>query len=136
MRRILLLGIALTLAACGSGDPVTPPPGPSVAGSYQLTMVDGHDLPFTVVDLGTYKARIVSGALALKPNGSYTFGFDLSLDDGVKLRPAADSDAGRWSVSGNAISLTSALDTFPRAGTVSGNVITLQSSTRVFVLRK
>jgi len=136
MRRILLLGIALTLAACGSDAAVTPPPPASISGSYQLMTVDAHTLPFTVVDLGTYKAQIVSGVLALDSNATYSLKFDVSLDDGVKLRTVTDGDAGRWSASGNAINLASARDTISWTGMVSGNVITLQSGTRVLVLRK
>jgi hypothetical protein len=135
MRNGLLLGIALTLAGCGAADAVTPP-RPSVSGSYRLTSVDGHELPFTVVDLGTYKAQIAAGVLALEADGTYAMSFDITLDDGLKVRPATESDAGRWTASAETITLTSALDTVRRTGTVSGNVVTLQSSTRVFVLRK
>jgi hypothetical protein len=136
MRSILLLGIALTLAACGSDAAVTPPPEASISGSYQLTTVDGQTLPFTAIDLGTYKAQIVSGVLALDTNSTYSLTFDVSLDDGVKLRTVTEGDAGQWSMSGSAINLASARDTTSWTGTVSGNVITIQSSTRVLVLRK
>jgi hypothetical protein len=135
MRTLLLLGITLAAAACG-GDHPTIPASPSVVGSYQLTMVDGNQLPFTILDLGTYRANLASGTLTLSGDGTYLFKVGYQLDDGLKIRASADSDAGTWSAAGDAISLASTHGDVARSGTASSNGIRLQSSARVLEFRR
>lgn len=134
MRRLLLLGILFTLAACGR-DAVGPAPS-SISGSYHLTMVDGHVLPFTVLDLGAYHAQVVSGTLTLNSDGTYDLEIGRRIDDSGNVTTGTDRDLGLWSVMDEAITLASTQGGISRTGTVSGDAITLQSSTRVFVLRK
>lgn len=136
MRTITLLGIALTLAACGS-DSVGPAAAPTaVAGTYNLTTVDGQALPFTVLDLGAYQAKLASAALDLKSDGTYSFDFGIRIEDSGNLRSTSQSDAGVWTRSGNTVTLTSSEGSVARFGTVSGDVMTLQSSRYVFALTK
>ena len=136
MRTIPLLGIAFTLAACGH-DGVGPSPTPStIPGTYNLTTVDGQVLPFTALDLGAYKAKLVSGTLSLSADGTYSFQFGIRIEDSGNVRTAADSDGGLWNVNDNAMTLASTRGDISRTGTVSGNVMTLQSSSRVFGLTK
>ena len=136
MRTISLLGIAFTLAACGH-DSVGPSPTPSsVRGTYNLTTVDGTVLPFTALDLGAYQAKLVSGTLSLRADGTYSFEFGIRIEDSGNIRTAANSDGGLWNVNDNAVTLASTHGDIARTGTVSGNAMTLQSSSRVFGLTK
>lgn len=136
MRTSTLLGIALTLAACGS-DGVGPAAAPTaVAGTYNLTTVDGQALPFTVLDLGAYQAKLASAALDLKADGTYSFEFGIRIEDSGNIRSTSQSDAGVWSKSGNTVTLTSSEGSVARTGNVSGALMTLQSSTFVFGLTK
>ena len=136
MRTIPLLGIALTLVACGH-DGVGPSPTPStIPGTYNLTTVDGQVLPFTALDLGAYQAKLVSGTLTLRSDGTYALQFGIRIEDSGNVRTAAESDGGLWNVNEKAITLASTQGDSARTGTVSGNVITLQSSIRVFGLTK
>ena len=136
MRTIPLLGIVFTLAACGH-DSVGPSPSPStLPGTYNLTTVDGAVLPLTVLDLGAYQAKLVSGTLRLSSDGTYSLQFSLRIEDSGNVRTTADSDGGLWNVNGNAITLASTQRDISRTGTVSGNSMTLQSSSRVLVLTK
>ena len=136
MRTIPLLGIALTLVACGH-DSVGPSPTPStIPGTYNLTTVDGQVLPFTALDLGAYQAKLVSGTLTLRSDGTYALQFGIRIEDSGNVRTAAESDGGLWNVNEKAITLASTQGDSARTGTVSGNVITLQSSIRVFGLTK
>ena len=139
MRRILFLGIAFTLAACGRNDVVSPPASPTpsaISGSYQLTTIDGQNLPFLVVEIGAYQARLVSGTLNLNANGTYSLEFTLRLDDSGNARASTDRDVGVWNITRDSIALVSTAGDLAKTGTVSGNVITLQASSRVLVLRK
>jgi len=98
MRTIPLLGLAFTLAACGH-DSVAPTPTQStVPGTYSLTTVDGQVLPFTVIDLGAYQAKLASGTLSLRADGSYSMQFGIRIEDSGNLRTAANSDDGLWNV--------------------------------------
>ena len=136
MRTIPFLGIVFTLAACGH-DSVGPSPNPStLPGTYNLTTVDGAVLPLTVLDLGAYQAKLVSGTLRLSSDGTYSLQFSLRIEDSGNVRTTGDSDGGLWNVNDNAITLASTQGDISRTGTVSGNSMTLQSSSRVLVLMK
>ena len=94
MRTISLLGIAFTLAACGH-DGVGPSPTPStIPGTYNLTTVDGQVLPFTALDLGAYQAKLVSGTLSLRADGTYSFQFGIRIEDSGALRPSGHAGPG------------------------------------------
>ena len=96
MRRILLLGIIFTLAACGRNEAVGPSTS-SVPGSYELTMVDGHDLPLTLLDLGAYQVQLVSGSLNLHADGTYSLEIGHLIIDSGNQRAGTDSDTPRTS---------------------------------------
>ena len=134
MRSILLLGIAFALAACGRDDIVSPPA--TIAGSYQLTTIDGQALPFLVFENGAYQARVVSGTLNLNANSSYSLAFNVRIDDSGNVRTSTQSDAGLWNVARDSITLASTAGNLAITGNVSGNVLTLQSSNITLVLRK
>jgi hypothetical protein len=135
MRRTMLIGLALTLASCGQNEVADPGPS-TIVGSYSLTTVDGHDLPFTVLDLGGYRTQLVSGMLALRSDGSYSLAIDRRTIDGGRVTTATDGDAGRWTLAGDSLALASTQGGIPRTGSVAGDAITLQSSIRRFVLRR
>ena len=85
---------------------------------------------------GAYQAKLVSGTLSLRADGTYSFQFGIRIEDSGNVRTAADSDGGLWNVNDNAITLASTQGDISRTGTVSGNVVTLQSSIRVLGLTK
>src|SRR5215204_3380476 len=117
MRTIPLLGIAFTLAACGH-DSVGPSSPSAIAGTYTLTTVDGAVLPFTVLDLGAYQAKLASGTLSLSADKTYSLQFGIRVEDSGSIRTSAASDAGFWNVNGEAITLASTQGDSTRTGTV------------------
>jgi hypothetical protein len=135
MRTILLLGVALSLAACGSDAPVGPTPT-NVAGTYQLTTFDGNELPVTVVDLGAYRIELTAGTLALDAGGGYSMDFDLRILDSGNTRSTADHASGTWTADGQTITLVDSQSGSPRGGTISGDTVTLENITLVFVRRR
>lgn len=134
MRRMLPVGILLTLMACGSDLVINP--STSVAGSYALERVDGTALPYPVIDISTYHIQLVSGSLTLNANNTYAWNLGLRVDDSGRIRTDAQSDSGTWTMVNSTLSLTSAQGNLPKTATVSGNIMTMQSSTIVFGLRK
>jgi hypothetical protein len=99
--------------------------------------VNGQALPLTVFDLGAaYQIQLVSGALTLNSDGTYALQIDHVIEDSGNIRTGSDSDAGRWSVVGDSLTLASVQDTLSRAGNLSGGMITLSTSTSVLVLQK
>jgi hypothetical protein len=135
MRTILLLGIAVTLAACGSDAPVGPAPS-DITGTYQLTTFDGDELPVTVLDLGAYQIQLTAGTLVLERDGSYAMDFDLRILDSGNTRSAADHASGTWSADGHTITLVDSQSGSPRSGTIPGDTVTLENITLVFVRRR
>ena len=136
MRTIMLLGIAVTLAACGR-DTVGPTATPStVTGTYNVTTMDGQALPVTVLDLGAYKAKLTSGKLNLKADGSYSFEYGIRIEDSGNVRSQLDTDGGVWTRNDNNLTLTNTAGSLTQTGTVAGGVMTLQSSSVVFRLTK
>ena len=136
MRRTLLAGVALLLAACGD-DPTAPSPTPArVAGTYSLAKVDGQLLPFLALDLGAYRVNVVSGTLLLRADGTYAHDVSHRTEDSGNIRTGTDTDVGTWNLHGDTITLASTKAVFSQTGVISGDAITLQSSSRVLVLTR
>jgi hypothetical protein len=110
MRRLVMLALAGTLAACSADS--TGPNG-SVAGTYSLRRIDGQTLPYTF----SSGLRLVSDELTLRSDGTYE---DVSrYDDGTSF-----IDEGDYTSYNGAVTLYSTLgDTYQ--GSVSNNVLTM-----------
>ena len=119
MRRLVMLALAGTLAACSTDS--TGPNG-SVTGTYTLRTIDGQQLPYTF----SSGLRLTSDQIVLRTDGSYE---DVSLySDGSSY-----VDEGDYTSYNGAITFYSTTgDTYQ--GSVSGNVLTqiLNGYTQVF----
>ena len=60
--------------------------------AYTLTTVDGAALPFTALDLGAYRAKLVSGTLSLSSDGTYALQLGIRIDE----RERQDGGRQRW----------------------------------------
>ena len=133
-RRLALLALgALTMfgtTACGDDEPSGP--GASVAGTYNLSTVNGDPIPSTVYegsDLGFYyKVEVVSGVLTLRANGTF--------DDVTTIRETEGTSAPESSVvqasgtfvrAGNTLTLTEQESGEPYTLTVQGDGSLVQS---------
>jgi hypothetical protein len=110
MRRIALLFVLFTLAACNND--ATSPSG-SVVGSYSLETVNGNPLPYTFSN----GAVLVSDHLTLNSDGSY-------LDVTTYSTGAIQSEQGVWSLNNNLITFDDQTDQITYTGSVSGTVLT------------
>jgi hypothetical protein len=74
-RTALLLATSLLVAACSDSSG---PSGDSINGTYALRTVNGQNLPFPVLVIGTdFRLEVLSGSLTVNGNG--TFSFQLTL---------------------------------------------------------
>ena len=105
MRRLLLLALPIALLACGGDDNSTAPTLASLAGTWNLTTVNGAPLPFTVASTASAKTEILSEVVTVESNGTFT----------QLLQPR------------NTINGQATVTTLPSSGTIalSGNLVTV-----------
>lgn len=70
VRSLLICGLALTLCAACSNDG-TAPSGTSRLGRYRLSRINGAPLPAFVTEGSAARIDFVSGAVHLKPDGTF-----------------------------------------------------------------
>jgi hypothetical protein len=132
VRVIALFGVAAAIA-CGSDSPADPTTA-SLLGDYSLTTVNGGPLPFAIA----YTDTVQGGAVVLSTISLLSERFSLSADRTFRVFGTArltvagggfdttlvlpDSAVGRWSVSGNALTIT--IDGDVTMATIGGHVIT------------
>lgn len=119
MRRLVMLALAGTLAACSTDS--TGPNG-SVTGTYTLRTIDGQPLPYTF----SSGLRLTSDQITLRTDGSYE---DVSrYSDGTSFV----DDGDYTSYNGAVTFYSTSGDTYQ--GSISGNVLTqiLNGYTQVF----
>lgn len=106
-RPLLALALAATLAsvaACGSDN--NGGTGPiDVAGSYQLTTVNGSTLPYTIPNTPEHTIIITGATGTLGADHSYTISATGTEDGGNPGEVVADN--GTYSVSGSTVTFTS-----------------------------
>ena len=94
------------LAACGSDS--TGPKNANVAGTYNLTTVNGQSLPFTVTNTGEDVEVVQDATITLTSDSTYAVSANGTLNgsDATLL-----TDAGHYVVSGNQVTFTSTIFT-------------------------
>jgi len=93
------------LAACGSDS--TGPHNANVAGTYNLTTVNGAGLPFTVPHTGDHTEIVQSATITLTSDSTYTVLVTGTVDN---AEPGVlGTDAGHYAVSGSQVTFTSTI---------------------------
>jgi hypothetical protein len=132
MRRLVTLLVLATALACG-GDSSTSP-SDTVSGTYTLRTVNGVPLPFTVIQLDTFKYEITSDSFTLTENGTWTeSGTDRTTDNG-QVATGAVADSGTYVRNGTTITLISTNGSVD--GTIGGGKLTLSNDAVVAVYQK
>ena len=131
---ILLAALALTVTACGGGDSTGPA---SIAGTYNLQTVNNAPLPFTTSQDATYKAEILSWALTLNDNKSYSYVFRGQSTDNGQTTVNTITSNGTYTVTGLTVDMFDPGDNSHLAATVDGNALTIvvDGPVGVFTLR-
>jgi hypothetical protein len=109
MRRILLVGLVVALAACNNDS--TSPNG-SAVGTYSLRTYNGATLP---VNVGN--DILTSDQLVLNANGTY-------VDQATFQSGFTQTEQGNWSINNNLISFNDFTDGINYTGSLSGSVLT------------
>ncbi|HEX6037651.1 hypothetical protein [Longimicrobium sp.] len=106
MKTLALAGLgtaALAVAATRSG---AQNPAPGVPGTYTLAQVDGRALPTVVETDGACRDELVSATLVLA-DGTWTLeATERELCDGQAAREDRDTEQGRYTLSGTAVTFT------------------------------
>lgn len=138
MRRLaatILLLAAVTLPACGDST------GPGLGlgtptGTYTLRTVNGNTLPFTIEDGAGVTVVIVSDAFTLQDGGRFTEAFSLRVTENGTTTTESGTNAGSWTLSATAITLTLDGGGPSISGTLSGGVMTIVDSGLSLVYRR
>jgi len=102
MRRTLAIvctAAAVFLAGCGSDDSTSPTQA-SVAGTWNLTTVNGASLPFTIQ--ATPKIEVLSDQLVVSANGTFTESTQTRTTNGTSVTLQTVPDGGTYSLNGTA----------------------------------
>jgi hypothetical protein len=126
MRRLMLALGAVTLLACG-GDSTGP--GRNVAGTWELTTVNGSGLPFTLFQVATppYRLEILGDVITANENGTWTGTITLRENDNGTITTTSEPESGTWSQAGANVTITYS-DGSAVSGTISDDRITLSES--------
>jgi hypothetical protein len=122
MRRILATALLLASASCSS-DSSTDPTAGSLAGTWNLSTVNGAVLPFTV-QAAAPKIEILNDQLIVSSAGTFTETGNIRFTDAGTVTNQPFTDSGTWSIIGNDVTIHFNSDGTTATGKVSGNTFT------------
>jgi len=110
LARITLCAAAIWLAACGSDSTTSPGGNNSPVGSYNISTVNGKNLPVALYADGSYSYEVTAGTIGLTSDGKYSMinTYRQTIPGDVEM--FVDTTGGTWSLSGTTISMTDAAD--------------------------
>jgi hypothetical protein len=133
MRRLIPLFLAAAIA-CGS-DSSTQPTTTSIAGTWNLTSVNGVALPFTISQTANDKVELTGDVITATATGTYTELFQFRETLNGTVTTSSEPDNGTYTLNGTALTLNSATSQ-SITGAVSGNTFTLIDQGFVFLFTK
>jgi hypothetical protein len=108
LAQITGFAIFAAVAACSTDAPTGPGVSndPGASGSYSITSVNGHALPATYAQDGTYLLEVTQGTLSLTTDGKFSIvtTYRQTVPDNVSA--FVDSIGGTWSISGATVTFT------------------------------
>jgi hypothetical protein len=139
MRRVtsvLALTLATVLAACGGSDKSTAPTTASVAGVWNLQTVNGNNLPYTVIAVGSDHIEVTSDVITASSNGTFSQVTTLRVTQSGQTQTQNQPDSGTWSLNGTAVTFTFQSDGSTGTGSLSGNTLTVTEGGLALVYKK
>jgi hypothetical protein len=137
MRKVLAVAtLALTMVtACG--DSTGPDGEANISGTYTLRTVNGQNLPFPLLVVGTtYRLEVTASTVSINANGTFTQSATLREVNGTNTTTETESATGTWTRTNNAISFRDSADGTVFTGSLSGNTITLVDEGMTLVFQK
>jgi lipocalin-like protein len=125
MRRLLalLLLTAISGTACG-GDSGTNPTPASLAGTWNLSTINGAPLPFVLQAVGP-KIEVLSDQIVAAAGGTFTETGSGRVTDAGVVTIVPITDSGTWTISGATVTFRFDSDGFIGTATLSGNTFTV-----------
>ena len=107
LRHIVMAAAIFSLPACGSDDPTGPGggDGQAVAGSYDLSSINGENLPVTVLETIGERVEIIGGNLSIRADGTFVLSATVRITTDSQSETVSDDTSGSWSLSGNQLTL-------------------------------
>ncbi len=117
----ILIGISLSLAACGDGGP-----NGGVDGTYALATVNGETLPFSCFfnPIAIVGLEITAGSVSLQATGSWGGFLTIRETNGASITTENATGSGTWTESGGTVQFSDPTGG-PFTGTLSGNSLTV-----------
>lgn len=127
MRKVLIGIMLSSLVACGGSDS---PAAPSVVvvGSYALQTYNGSALPAVFLQSASAKFEVLDDSYTLNADHTYTETGHFRTTTASSVSTSVETDAGTYSATNGAITLTSTVGNGPVSATISGNTLTLAVS--------
>jgi hypothetical protein len=123
MKKLLVAMVVLALG-CG-GDSTTEPTTASVAGTWELSTVNGAPLPFIVIQSGTSKLEWTADVITATSTGSFTQISTFRTTDNGQVTTNTVPDAGSYTLNGTAVTFTFNSDGSTGTGSINGNTLTV-----------
>ena len=120
--RILIAALAAALLAACSGDSSTGTT--SLAGTYDLTTVNGAALPF-VIQASAPKVELMSDRIIVNVGNTFSESGSLRETDGSTVSLVPFTDGGTYAVSGTAVTFVYASNGSSGTGTVGSGTFTI-----------
>src|SRR5687767_4985621 len=103
MRKFFAVAMMSVLALPACSDSSGPGGNGDVAGTYTLRTVNGSNVPFTILQVGsTYRLEILSGSVVINSNGTYTETASLRETNGTVVTTEQQNSNGTWTRVNNA----------------------------------
>jgi hypothetical protein len=122
MRRFLALALLLASASCSSDSSTNPTPE-SLAGTWNLSTVNGSSLPF-LLQAANPKVELLDDQFIVSSAGTFTQTQNVRLTDASGVTNLPFTDSGTWTLNGTSVTFTFTSDGSSGTGTVSGNSFT------------
>ena len=131
MRRMLVSVFTVAtvlLSACGSDSSTNPTPT-SIAGTWNLTTVNGAALPYLLqaASGANPKVEIISDQIVISANGTFTQSTQARITQGTTVSTSTLPDNGTYSLTGTAATFVFS-DGSAGTATVSNNTLTIAES--------
>jgi len=135
IRVAISAGALAVLSACGGSDAGTGVRA-SVAGTYQLSTVNGQALPFTETSSGAV-VKITAGQLVAQSDGTFSESLTrTTTPPGGATTTATTTTTGTYTVGNQVIVFTYGGSAGTSLGSLIGNGVSIQSGVNAFVYVK
>jgi hypothetical protein len=134
MRRLVPIVLCFALA-CGSDSAPTQPITASLVGTWVLQNINGQVLPAIVAQTATSKTEMLSDIVTATAAGRYTVVAQLRTTVSGQVTLSSESDAGTYTVTGNAVVIHSD-DGSMINGTIVGDTFSVASSGVAYWFKK